>query len=153
MNASAHVCEFLPKTLSRQESDDFARRIIRHFSAHGFGLYAVELVQTGAFIGYAGFSIPAFDAPFMPAIEIGWRLAFDHWGQGYATEAARRALAHGREELGLKGIVSFTVPANMRSRRVMEKIGLSHDKDGDFDHPKLPQGHPQRRHVLYRMPE
>jgi RimJ/RimL family protein N-acetyltransferase len=103
------------------------------------------------FAGFIGLSIPAFDAPFMPAVEVGWRLAFDCWGRGLATEGARAVVSYGFEELGLDSVVSFTVPENLRSRRVMEKIGMTHDPRDDFDHPRLQDGHPLRRHVLYRL--
>lgn len=151
LNASAEVCEFLPKQLSREESDAFADRIERHFETHGFGPFAVERKDSGAFIGFTGLSVPRFDAPFMPAVEVGWRLDHAQWGLGFATEAARAALAHGFGPLGLEEIVSFTVPMNARSRSVMEKIGLQHDPADDFDHPMLAPGDPLRRHVLYRI--
>ncbi|MEP3113032.1 GNAT family N-acetyltransferase [Nisaea sp.] len=151
LNASAEVCEFLPKQLNREESDAFADRIEGHFAEHGFGPYAVERKDSGDFIGYTGLSVPRFDAPFMPAVEIGWRLDHAHWGLGFATEAACGALAYGFGSLGLEEIVSFTVPINIRSRGVMEKIGLHHDRADDFDHPLLEPGDPLRRHVLYRI--
>jgi ribosomal-protein-alanine N-acetyltransferase len=150
INSSERVCEFLPSTLTRGQSDAFAQRIVDHFANHGFGFYAVELRQTGEFIGFTGLSIPRFDAPFMPAVEIGWRLGEEHWGKGYGSEAARAALDHALGRLQLGPVVSFTVPQNLRSRRVMENIGLTHDPSGDFDHPNLPEGHRLRRHVLYR---
>jgi ribosomal-protein-alanine N-acetyltransferase len=112
----------------------------------------VERVADGVLLGFTGLARPSFEAPFTPAVEIGWRLAAHAWGQGYATEAARAALAFGFATVGLEEIVSFTVPANERSRRVMERIGMTHDPRDDFDHPKLPPGHPLRRHVLYRLP-
>lgn len=151
LNACARVCELLPKPLTAAESDALAERIMAHFHEHGFGLFAVELKSSGEFIGFNGLSIPTFDAHFMPAVEIGWRLAHRHWGRGYATEAAKAALAHAFQTLRLPEIVSFTVPENTRSRRVMEKIGLHHDARDDFDHPGLPDGHRLKRHVLYRL--
>jgi RimJ/RimL family protein N-acetyltransferase len=150
MNAAARVMEFFPKTLAREESDATADWIESGFAKHGFGLYALELRETGEFIGFTGLAVPAFDAPFMPCVEIGWRLAFEHWGRGLATEAARASLRHGFEELGLLEIVAFTVPANERSRKVMEKVGMTRDSEDDFEHPRIPEGHPLRRHVLYR---
>jgi len=150
LNADARVMEFFSKTATREASDAMAERIERGFAQHGFGLYALELRETGEFIGFTGLAVPEFDAPFMPSVEIGWRLAFEHWGRGLATEAARAALRYGFEELGLTEIVAFTVPANKRSWRVMEKIGMTHDPRGDFDHPKVPEGSALKRHVLYR---
>ena len=103
------------------------------------------------FAGFIGLSIPSFEAPFTPCVEIGWRLDPEHWNRGYATEGARAALEYGFVSLQLPEIVSFTVPGNVRSRRVMEKIGMTHWASDDFDHPALPEGHPLRRHVLYRI--
>jgi ribosomal-protein-alanine N-acetyltransferase len=151
LNADPRVMEFFPEPLTTETSDALFDRAQEHFDRHGFGPFAIELIETGAFIGFIGLSIPAFDAHFMPAVEIGWRLAFEHWGKGLATEGARAALAFGFNDLGLDQVVSFTVPANLRSRRVMERIGMTHDPADDFDHPNLPEGHPLRRHVLYRI--
>jgi RimJ/RimL family protein N-acetyltransferase len=108
------------------------------------------LRESEEFIGFTGLAAPSFNAHFTPCVEIGWRLASNHWGLGLATEAARAVLNHGFETLRIREIVSFTVPGNVRSRRVMEKLGMTHDPGDDFDHPRLPEGHPLRRHVLYR---
>ena len=152
LNADPRVMEFFPSKLSPEESDQAIVWIEKHFETHGFSIYAAELTETKTFIGFVGISVPMFDAPFMPAVEIGWRLACDYWGRGLATEAARAVVRHAFQTLKLPSLVSFTVPANLRSRRVMEKIGMFHDPAGDFDHPRLPHGHPLRRHVLYRLP-
>ncbi len=144
--------EFMPARLSPAESNLLVDRIESHFREHEFGLYALELRQEGGFIGFAGLSIPSFQAHFTPCVEIGWRLSAEYWGRGLATEAAGAAVRHAFESLALDALVSFTVPANIRSRRVMEKIGMTHDPADDFDHPNLPEGHPLRRHVLYRLP-
>jgi RimJ/RimL family protein N-acetyltransferase len=151
LNADPRVVEFLPGPLSRDESDERAARIRAHFDRQGFGLWAVEVPGVAAFIGFVGISVPTFEAPFMPCTEIGWRLAFEHWGRGYATEAACASLKFGFERLALAEIVSYTVPANRRSRAVMERIGMTRSPAEDFDHPVLPEGHPLRRHVLYRL--
>lgn len=151
MNADPRVMEFMPAPLSPAESDALFDRIQAHFDRHGFGPFAVELLERPAFIGYIGVFVPEFDAHFTPAVEIGWRLAFDFWGQGLATEGARAVAHYAFDEVGLDSIVSFTVPANMRSRRVMERIGMTHEPRDDFDHPGLPKGHPLRRYVLYRL--
>jgi len=151
LNADPRVVEFLSEALSRADSDALVARIEAHFDAHGFGLFAVDVVADDAFAGFIGLSIPRFDAPFTPCVEIGWRLAADFQGRGYATEGARAALAFGFDTLALPEIVSFTSAANVRSRRVMEKLGMTHDPGDDFDHPALPAGHPLRRHVLYRL--
>lgn len=151
MNADPIVMEYLPATLTREESDAFVRRIDEHFDRHGFGLWALEIPGVTPFAGFVGLSVPGFVAHFAPCVEIGWRLAAACWGRGYASEAARAVLAFGFERLSLPEIVSFTVPANARSRWVMERIGMSRDPADDFDHPKLPEGHPLRRQVLYRI--
>jgi RimJ/RimL family protein N-acetyltransferase len=151
LNSDPQVVEFLPGPLSRQESDALADRIEAHFQRHGFGQWAVEIPGVTRFAGFIGLAIPRFEAHFTPCVEIGWRLDADHWNRGYATEGARAALEFGFGSLRLAEIVSFTVPGNVRSRRVMEKIGMSYSAGEDFDHPALPEGHPLRRHVLYRL--
>jgi RimJ/RimL family protein N-acetyltransferase len=150
MNADPRVMEYFPKLLTREESDTLIARIEERFEASGFGLWAVEIVESSQFAGFIGLSIPHFEAHFTRCIEIGWRLAAEFWGRGLATEGARAVLDFGFESLGLDQIVSFTTAANIRSRRVMEKLGMSHDPADDFDHPSLP-GHPLQRHVLYRI--
>lgn len=151
LNVDPPVLEHLPGPLSRVESDALAARIGEHFARHGFGLWALEAPGVAPFLGMAGLNVPSFEAPFTPCVEIAWRLAAEYWGRGYATEAAGSALRFGFERLGRREIVSFTVPANLRSRRVMEKLGLRRDPADDFDHPRLPAGHRLRRHVLYRI--
>ncbi len=151
LNTDPRVTEFLAGALSRDESDALVDRIEAHFDEHGFGLLALEITGVAPFAGYVGLSVPRFEAAFTPRVEIGWRLAAEHWGSGYASEAARAVLAHGLYVVGLDEIVSFTAPANTRSRRVMEKLGMSRRAADDFDHPALPEGHPLRRHVLYRI--
>lgn len=152
MNADPRVTQFLPSVLSRAESDTLVARIQDGFRRHGFGWWAVEVVSSQQFAGFVGLHVPAFEAPFTPCVEIGWRLAAEHWGHGYATEGASAALGHGFGPRALGEIVSFTVPANLRSRAVMERLGMTRDPGEDFDHPRLPAGHPLRRHVLYRLP-
>ncbi|HYL34700.1 MAG TPA: GNAT family N-acetyltransferase [Bryobacteraceae bacterium] len=151
MNADARVMEHFPGVLSHEESGQGVDRIEMHFERHGFGLCATELRETRAFIGFIGPAVPSFQAHFTPCVEIGWRLAADYWGRGLATEGAREMVRYAFEDLGLEELVSMTVPANVRSRRVMEKLGMARDPSDDFDHPDLPAGHPLRRHVLYRL--
>jgi len=151
MNADPQVMEFYPKMLSRDESDASVGRIRDHFARYGYGLWAVEVPGVADFIGYVGLSVPAFEASFMPCVEIGWRLARQHWGQGYATEAARAALEFGFAQEDLSEIVSFTTVSNFRSRSVMERLGMTRLESEDFDHPSLPEGHKLRPHVLYRL--
>jgi RimJ/RimL family protein N-acetyltransferase len=151
MNADPRVNEYLPTKLSRELSDAFVARIQAHFEERGFGLWAVEVPGATAFAGFVGLATPRFEAHFTPCFEIGWRLGAEHWGHGYATEGARAVLAFGFEVVRLEEIVAMTVPMNARSRRVMDKIGMTYDPADDFDHPMLPEGHPLRPHVLYRI--
>lgn len=150
LNADSTVMEFFPSLLTREQSDELVKRCSEQISTHGWGFWAATLIETGEFIGFLGLHPVTFEAPFTPAVEIGWRLAYKHWGKGYATEGANAALAYGLDKLKLPQIVSFTTVNNLRSRHVMEKIGMDHTPADDFDHPKLPPGHPLRRHVLYR---
>ena len=152
MNADPEVMEHFVTPLTRAESDAFVDRIGRCFDERGYGLWVVEERATGAFCGYVGLWPAEFDAPFTPAVEVGWRLPRAAWGKGYATEAARAAVADGFERVGLDEIVSFTAVVNERSWRVMERLGMVRDAAGDFDHPNVPEGHPIRPHVLYRLP-
>lgn len=151
MNCDDRVMEFFRSPLDRRESDALVDRIHQHWEDHGFGLWALELPGTAPFIGFCGLSKVRFSAHFTPCVEVGWRLAAAHWGHGYATEAAKLALAHGFSDLALPEVVSFTAAGNLRSRAVMERLGMHHDPAEDFDHPSLPHGHPLRRHVLYRL--
>jgi RimJ/RimL family protein N-acetyltransferase len=143
--------EFMPRVLSSDESNSLVDRVEAHFREHGFGLCAAELRRDRSFIGYIGLAIPSFEAHFTPCVEIGWRLAADQWGQGLATEGAGAFIPYAFSVIGLEALVSMTVPANVRSRRVMEKLGMVHNPADDFDHPNLPEGHPLRHHVLYRL--
>ena len=151
LNADPAVVEHFPAPLTRAESDSMIDRIEAHFDEHAFGLWALELAETNEFIGFTGLSTPRFQAHFMPAVEIGWRLARSAWGHGYASEAAMRALTFGFEDVKLAEIVSFAAAGNLRSRAVMERLGMTHDPVDDFEHPMLPVDSPLRRHVLYRL--
>jgi RimJ/RimL family protein N-acetyltransferase len=152
LNADPLVREHFQGTQSRADSDAFIDRIEEHWREHGWGNWAVEVPGVAPFIGYVGLW-PADYVANRPMVEVGWRLAREHWGHGYATEAAREALRFGFEEVGLEEIVSFTVPQNIRSRRVMERIGLVRDPAGDFDHPRVdPVAYPHLvPHVFYRL--
>jgi len=151
LNADSRVMEYFPSVLDRAQSDLLAARIRKGLSDLLFGLWAVEVPGTADFIGFAGLSVAAFEAHFTPRIEIGWRLAFDYWGRGYASEAASAALSYAFGSLGLQEVASSTVPANQRSIAVMERIGMTRSPADDFLHPALPDGHPLRPHVLYRL--
>jgi RimJ/RimL family protein N-acetyltransferase len=151
LNGDTEVMRYYAAPLDRAQSDELAGRWGARIAEQGWGQWAVELCATGSFIGAVGLSAPRFQAHFTPAIEVGWRLAREHWGIGYATEAAAAAVAFGFEELRLDEIVSFTTVANQRSRRVMERLGMTHDAADDFDHPLVAHGHPLRPHVLYRL--
>lgn len=150
MNADPQVMEHFPATLSRAESDELAGRAQAALDERGFGLWAVEIAGEQPFIGFTGLALPRFDAHFTPAVEIGWRLARQWWGRGYATEAARRVLEFAFQDLLLPEVVSFATVANVRSQAVMARIGMTHDPADDFDHPLLGQ-RPLRRHVLWRI--
>jgi 3-dehydroquinate dehydratase/shikimate dehydrogenase len=154
LNADPLVREYFPDVLDKQTSDAIVKRTSANITLKSYGFFATSLIGTGEFIGFIGLEDVDFIAPFNPrgtSVEIGWRLAFKHWGKGYASEGAIAALTYGFETLNLKEIVSFTTVTNMRSRHVMEKIGMHHDPKDDFDHPNLPQEHPLKRHVLYRI--
>ena len=151
LNADPRVMEYFPGLKTREESDSSAKLMSDHIERCDWGCWAASLIQTGEFIGFIGLEDIYFKASFTPAVEIGWRLAFEYWGKGYATEGALASLQYGFEKLKFGKIVSFTAVQNMRSRAVMERIGMHHDPQDDFDHPKIPEGHPLRRHVLYQI--
>jgi ribosomal-protein-alanine N-acetyltransferase len=151
LNADPDTMRFFTSTLTRAESDGLADAAREALCRRGWGLWAVEVPDRASFIGFVGLNRPAFDAHFLPAVEIGWRLAREHWGRGYATEGGEAALAYAFEELGLDEVVSFTSPHNERSWKVMERLGMSRDPADDFDHPSVPAGSPLRRHLLYRL--
>lgn len=151
LNADPEVMRFFPAVLSRTESDAVADRIEAHFSRYGYGFWAVEIRGGAPFVGFTGLAEVTFDVPFAPATEVGWRLAREHWGRGYATEAGHAALRYAFETLGREEVVAFAVAGNARSRAVMERLGMTHDEADDFEHPALPPGHPLRQHVLSRL--
>ncbi|MCF2533315.1 GNAT family N-acetyltransferase [Yinghuangia soli] len=151
LNADPEVMEYFPACLSRTESDALAARCADMIATEGWGPWAVEVRATGEFIGFTGLARPSFAAAFLPAVEIGWRLTRSAWGYGYATEAATAAAGFAFDELELPGIVAFTAVGNLRSRAVMDRLGMTHDPGEDFDHPRVPEGHPVRRHALYRL--
>ena len=150
LNADPKVMEFFPVLLSRAESDAMADRCQAHIVEHGWGFWAVELRHTHEFIGVVGLNIPSYELPFSPCVEVGWRLDAMHWRKGYATEAARGALRIGFEQLGLSEIVSFTAINNIRSRAVMNRLGMR-DTGQTFEHPEVPVGNALRKHCLYRI--
>jgi RimJ/RimL family protein N-acetyltransferase len=149
LNADPRVMEFFPAVLSRDETAAALARVQAVIAERGWGWWCLEI--DGVCAGFVGLSQPNFEAHFTPCVEVGWRLAHRHWGQGYAVEGARLALGYGFEVLGLAEIVAFTAQGNQRSRRVMEKLAMTHDPADDFDHPRLPEGHALQRHVLYRL--
>lgn len=151
LEADPRVREFFPSVLTRAEAEASASRYVEQWERYGFGRWTIEVPGVTAFAGIVGPMHVPFSAPFTPAVEIGWRLCHAYWGRGYASEAARASCVFGFETLGLEEIVAFTVPANVRSRRVMERLGMTHSPDEDFDHPLIPAGHRMRRHVLYRL--
>jgi RimJ/RimL family protein N-acetyltransferase len=151
LNADPAVVEHLLYPLTREQSDVLADRIEQHFDEHGYGLWAVEAPGQWPFIGFVGLLLQDFEAHFTPAVEIGWRLARPAWGHGYATEAARAVLRHAFTETDLDEVVSLTVPMNSRSWKVMQRIGMTRDPADDFEHPRVPEGHSHRLHILHRL--
>lgn len=150
MSKDPEVMRYFPSALDRSESDFMVEKCEAMISERGWGVWAVELLETGEFIGIAGLNIPHADLPFSPCVEVLWRLARTHWGQGYATEGAAAALKAGFEQIDLEEIVSFSVVNNRRSRAVMERLGMV-DTDETFDHPELPDTSPLREHCLYKI--
>jgi RimJ/RimL family protein N-acetyltransferase len=152
MNLDPQVREFFPGgPAPREESLASIDRFERQFDERGYGLWALEVVGAGEFIGFTGLSVPSFETTFTPAVEIGWRLARSGWGHGYASEAARAALHFGFETVGLEEILSWTAATNVKSQAVMRRIGMLSDPAEDFDHPLVANGDPLRPHVLYRL--
>lgn len=151
LNADPLVMRYFPTVLSREESDRLADRFQKEIEERGWGLFAAHLKKTSEFIGYIGLSPVHFEAHFTPAIEIGWRLALPFWKQGFATEGAKKCVEFAFETLHEKQLVSFTAKDNARSIKVMERLGMTRDPKDDFEHPKLPLGHPLRPHLLYRL--
>jgi ribosomal-protein-alanine N-acetyltransferase len=151
LNADEDVMEFFPSRLDRAASDALIDRFKDEFAQMGFCPWALEIEAISQFIGFVGLQAVGLEMPFAPAVEVGWRLAKSSWGLGYATESATTAIGFGFDELGLDEIVSFTSVANVRSQRVMERLGMRRDEHGDFDHPRLPDDTRLRRHVLYRL--
>ena len=151
MNADVEVNRHLLGPIDSATSRAMMQRIEAHFSVHGFGLWAIERRDVSELLGYVGLQMVPFDAPFTPAVEVGWRLVRAAWGQGYATEAARAAVDDGFNRLDVEQIVAFTVHANTRSEAVMQRLGMQRDIEGDFEHPRLPVRHPLRAHRLYRL--
>lgn len=151
MSADPTVMQYLLPLSDRGLSvEAWVARARAHWDEHGFGQWVVELPGEAGFIGAVGLGVVSYEAAFTPAVEVAWRLTRSYWGHGYATEAARAALDYGFGDLGLSEVVALTVPANQRSRRVMERLGMTRSPEDDFDHPRLPEG-PLRRHVLYRV--
>lgn len=150
MNSDPVVMRYFEKTMTREESDAMYARLQKLTGDHGFTFYAAELRTTGDLIGMIGLGVPRFEAYFTPCVEVGWRLRPEYWGHGYATEGARASLELGFSK-GLKEIVAQTAIQNLPSRRVMERLGMKYCEGGDYDHPLVPEGHPVRRHVLYRI--
>jgi RimJ/RimL family protein N-acetyltransferase len=151
MSTDPEVMRYFPRVMTPEEVSAFIVRQRSLLAAGKPGLYAVDRRDDGSFIGFVGLATQTFDAPFTPAVEVGWRLVGAAWGHGFATEAARAALRHGFEDLGLPEVVSMTAVLNERSIAVMRRLGMHRDPADDFDHPRVPEGHEVRRHVLYRL--
>jgi ribosomal-protein-alanine N-acetyltransferase len=151
INSDPRVTEFFPKSYTREVSEASAAAIRAQLQRDGFGWWALEVRGGPAFIGSIALQAVPFEAPFTPANEIGWRLASQAWGKGYATEGARAALDFAFNELKWPEVLAFTAASNLRSQRVMDRLGMTHDPRDDFDHPRVEEGHPLRRHLLYRV--
>lgn len=151
MNADPQVMEFFPSVLTREKSDEMATRCRDLIAERGWGIWAVELRETGEFIGFVGLHTPGYDLPFTPCVEIGWRLRADSWGQGYCSEAARAALDAGFTQLGLSEIVAFTALPNLRSQAVMKKMGMVSNPHENFSHPAVEKGSWLEEHCLSRL--
>jgi RimJ/RimL family protein N-acetyltransferase len=150
LNADPAVMRFFASTQSREASDRSIDAWSTELAQRGWSNWAVEELASGAFVGFIGLSVPKRELPFMPCVEVGYRLAQAHWGKGFATEGARAALDVGFTRLALEEVVSFTSLLNLPSRAVMERIGMK-NANADFDHPALPEGSELRRHCLYRI--
>ena len=151
LNADPEVMRYFVRPLAREDSDAFVDRIEASFDEFGYGPWAVERRDDGAFLGFTGLLVQTFEAPFTPCVEVGWRFDRFAWGHGYATEAGRAAIRFGFEDAALGEILSWTSARNTRSIAVMERLGMRRDPAEDFDHPRVPMGNPDRRHVLYRL--
>ncbi len=151
LNADPRVMEYFPSTLTREASNALLKSAYTHIEKYGWGKWAVTLIETGEFIGRIGLEEIDFQASFSPNIELGYRLGFEHWGKGYASEGAKAALEYGFNQLNLKEIVAFTPIQNLRSQLVMKRIGMHNNPSHNFDHPKLAEEHPLKKHVLYRL--
>jgi RimJ/RimL family protein N-acetyltransferase len=151
ISADPEVMRYRLAPLSRRESDALIDQIEGSFDQNGFGLWAVERLEDGRLLGFTGFGTSEFDAPFCPAIDIGWTLARNVWGHGYATEGAVAAMDFAFDELKLSEVVAHTTQLNERSQAVMRRLGMTYDPGDDFDAPWYEVGHPRRRFVLYRM--
>ena len=151
LNADPQVMRHFPSVLSRVQSDAMARRMQAHFVTHGFGYWVLERREQPGLIGVLGLQRVAFAAAFTPAVEIGWRIQRQHWRQGYALEAATAVLAYAFAQLQLQQVLAFTVPANLPSQALMQRLGMQRNPNEDFAHPLLPVGHPLRAHRLYRI--
>ena len=150
MNADPEVRRHFPTVLDAEQAGAEAGRCRDAIAQRGWGMWALEVPGAFAFAGFVGLNVPHYDAPFVPAVEIGWRLPRAAWGQGLASEAAQAALGFAFTHLDLNEVIAIAVPGNEPSRRVMQRLGMRHDEAGDFDHPRIEAGHPLRRHVLYR---
>ena len=151
MNADQRVMEFMLGKMTQEETRQSIEGMKKHFDVHGFGRWAVEVADSGKFIGLVGISVPPYTLPFSPCVEVAWRICAEEWGKGYAPEAAKETLRDGFERLGLQEIVSFTTMTNLKSRRVMGKLGMRYCPSEDFDHPMVTEDNSLRRHVLYRI--
>jgi len=151
MNQDPKVMRHFPGPYSTERSNSLVDKFMEHHEKHGFTVWALERKDTGQFIGFTGIVWIPYELPFTPAVEIAWRLVSEHWGLGFATEAAHKSLDLAFNQFGIKEVVAMTTPGNTASLRVMQKLGMSHTPNDDFDHPNVPEDSRLRRHVLYRL--
>ena len=153
MNADPIVMHYFAAPMTREQSDEAIDRYLAAFDSEGFSFFAADLRESGDFIGTIGLQTMRDVIPNLPqpAVEIGWRLTQSAQCKGLATEGARTVVDFAFNQLGLNEVVAITAIPNQPSRRVMEKLGMTHRPDLDFDHPSVPTGHPHQRHALYQL--
>ncbi len=151
MNADPRVMEFFPSLYTREDAERTMAKMREYLERDGYGWWVLERKEDASFAGVIALQTVPFEAPFTPATEVGWRLAHAYWGSGYATEGARAALDFAFNERKLDEVVAMTALSNVRSQKVMERLGMTHDPRDDFDHPLIEAGHRLNRHVLYRV--
>ena len=150
MNGDPMVMQYLPRLLDEKASKRHIKEFQKHFKKYGYGLYVLELKDTGEFVGFTGLKNLEIDVPFAPAVELAWRIDYEYWGKGYGSEAAKAVMEYAFNDLGMKELIAFTVYDNERTIHLMDKLGFEYQEGKDFDYPALKKGHPLGRFVLYK---